>query len=136
MPDQFVESSVEIHAPVSNVWRVFTDPILTREMGGEYASDWKVGSSFGWMTPEGQMITNGSILKLEPEKLLQHNLFDEDGSVAAVITYEFHEAVGVTTIHAREDFSAAMDDDALLDARAGWEAALHAVKEIAERSYG
>jgi uncharacterized protein YndB with AHSA1/START domain len=134
MPNQFVESSVAIHAPVSKVWRVFTDPILTREMGGEYASDWKVGSSFGWKSSEGQMLTNGSILKLESEKLLQHNLFNTDGSVLSVITYEFSEANGVTTIHAREDFSEPIDDAAQVDALAGWDAALHAVREIAEKT--
>jgi uncharacterized protein YndB with AHSA1/START domain len=133
MKNQFVESSVAIHAPVSKVWRVFTDPILTRGMGGEYASDWEVGSSLGWKTSEGQMLTNGSILKIEPEKLLQHNLFHADGSVLSVITYEFGETNGVTTIHAREEFSHPLDDAALVDAQAGWDAAFHAVKEIAEK---
>jgi len=43
----FIEDSIEISAPVSKVRRVFTDPVLTRQMGGEYVSDWKVGSPFG-----------------------------------------------------------------------------------------
>jgi uncharacterized protein YndB with AHSA1/START domain len=133
MPNQFVESSIEINAPVSKVWRVFTDPILTREMGGEYVSDWKVGSSFGWKGPEGEMLTNGSIVEIAPEKLLQHNLFGADGSTLSVITYEFSEKDGHTTIRAREDFSHSIDEAAYFDAIAGWEAALHAVKEIAEK---
>jgi uncharacterized protein YndB with AHSA1/START domain len=133
MSNQFVESSIEINAPVSKVWRVFTDPILTREMGGEYVSDWKVGSSFGWQGPDGQMLTNGSIVNIEPEKLLQHNLFGPDGSALSVITYEFSGQNGHTTIRAREDFSHPVDDEAYFDAIAGWEAALHAVKEIAEK---
>jgi hypothetical protein len=47
MPKLFVEKSIEINAPASKVWRIFTDPVLTRQMGGEYVSDWKAGSSFG-----------------------------------------------------------------------------------------
>jgi uncharacterized protein YndB with AHSA1/START domain len=48
MPNDFVETSIEINAPVSKVWRVLTDLNLTRQMGGEYVSEWRVGSSFGW----------------------------------------------------------------------------------------
>src|SRR5687768_13920664 len=92
MPKHFVEKSIEINAPVSKVWRVFTDPVLTRQMGGEYVSDWKVGSSLRWKGPDGRMLTNGTILNIEPEKLLQHNLFSSDassaGEITSVITYE------------------------------------------------
>jgi len=51
----FIEDSIEISAPVSKVWRVFTDPVLTGQMGGEYVSDWKVGSPFGWKGLDGKM---------------------------------------------------------------------------------
>ena len=74
MSKLFVEKSIEINAPASKVWQVFTDPAITRQIGGEYVSDWKVGSSFGWKGLDGKMVTNGTILKIEPEKLLQHNL--------------------------------------------------------------
>ena len=96
MSKLFVESSVEINAPASKAWQVFTDPALTRQMGGEYVSDWKVGSSFGWKGPDGRMVTNGTILKIEPEKLLQHNLLNSVGSINSVITYNFSERNGVT----------------------------------------
>lgn len=136
MPNQFVEKSIEINAPVSKVWRVFTDPQLTRQIGGEYVSEWQVGASLRWKGPDGQMQTNGTILKIEPEKLLQHNLFGSDEpseNVISVITYEFHEQNNVTTIHAREDFSNPVSDAAYTDALEGWDAALQAVKAIAEK---
>lgn len=137
MPNDFVEKSIEINAPVSKVWRVFTDPVLTRHMGGEYISDWKVGSSFSWKGLDGQILTNGSILKIEPEKLLQHNLFSSDASstesIISVITYEFHEQNRLTTILAREDFSHPISDEEYAPTMAGWDAALHSVKEIAEK---
>jgi len=137
MTNDFVEKSIEINVPVSKVWRVFTDPILTRHMGGEYVSEWKVGSSFSWKGLDGQILTNGSILKIEPEKFLQHNLFSSDaastGSVISVITYEFHEMNGRTTIRAREDFLHPINDEEYAAAMNGWDAALYSVKEIAER---
>jgi uncharacterized protein YndB with AHSA1/START domain len=128
-----IEKSIEISAPVSKVWRVFTDPALTRQMGGEYVSDWKVGSPFGWKELDGKMITNGTIMNIEPEKLLQHNLFNSVGSTNSVITYEFHEKNRVTTLHAREDFTKAINDEEYADAVEGWDAALLAVKETAEK---
>ena len=138
MSNKFVEKSIEINAPVSNVWRVFTDPALTRQMGGEYLSDWKVGSSFSWKGTDGQILTHGTILKVEPEKLLQHNLINPDAptveSLVSVITYEFHEQGGLTTILGREDFSHPINDEEYSAAMDGWEAALQSVKEIAEKN--
>jgi uncharacterized protein YndB with AHSA1/START domain len=128
-----IEKSIEINAPVSKVWRVFTDPVLTREIGGEYVSDWKIGSSFGWKDLDGNMVTNGTIMKIETEKLLQHNLFNAVGSTNSVITYEFDEKKRVTTLYAREDFVKAISDKKYEDAAEGWDAALLAVKETAER---
>ena len=138
MSSDFVEKTIEINAPVSTVWRVFTDPFLTRQMGGEYVSDWKVGSSFSWKDLNGQVLTYGSILKLEPQKLLQHNLFDSEApstaAIQSVITYEFHEEDGRTTIRAREDFSRSRIDKEIADAMEGWDAALDSVKQIAEKA--
>jgi uncharacterized protein YndB with AHSA1/START domain len=128
----FVEKSVEINAPVSKVWRVFVDPALTRQMGGEYVSDWNAGSSFGWKGLDGKMVTDGTIMKITPEKLLQHTLLDSIGSTNSVITYEFDENDGRTTLHAREDFTNPIPDSEHADAADGWDAALRAVKDIAE----
>jgi len=133
MAKLFIEKSININAPVSKVWRVFTDPSLTRQMGGEYVSDWKVGSPIGWKGLAGNMVTNGTILKLEQEKLLQHELFNSVGSISSVITYEFSEKAGVTTLHASENFTQPIPDKEYADVVAGWDAALVAVKETAEK---
>jgi uncharacterized protein YndB with AHSA1/START domain len=130
----FIEKSIEINAPVSTVWRVFNDPLLTRQMGGEYVSDWNVGSSFGWKGLDGKRMTNGTIMKIELGRLLQHTLLDSIGSTNSVITYEFDEKNGKTTLHAREDFTNPISDPEYEDAVDGWNAALRAVKETAERT--
>jgi uncharacterized protein YndB with AHSA1/START domain len=132
MSQFLIEKSIEIGAPVSEVWRVFTNPALTRQMGGEYVSDWKVGSSFGWKASDGKMLTNGTIMKIMPEKLLQHTLLNSIESTNSVITYEFSEQNGITTILAREDFTNPIPDEEYAEAADGWDMALRALKDTAE----
>jgi hypothetical protein len=101
-------------------------------MGGEYASDWEVGSSFGWKGTEGTMLTQGKIMKIEAEKLLQHTLLNSVGTTNSVITYELEEQDGVTTLRAREDFTNPIHEEEHQDASEGWDAALLALKDVAE----
>ena len=133
MSKLFVERSIEINAPASKVWRVFTDPAITRQMGGEYVYDWKIGSTFGWKAPNGSMLTNGTILQIEPEKILKHDLLDPDATIISVITYELREENGRTTLHASENFTNPINDKEYADAVDGWDAALMALKEVAEK---
>jgi hypothetical protein len=79
------------------------------------------------------MVTNGTIMKIEPEKLLQHTLLNSVG-VNSVITYEFGEKNGITTLRSREDFTNPVTDKEYTDASEGWDAALRAVKETAEKT--
>ena len=130
----FIQNSIEIKAPASTVWRVFTDPTVTKQMGGEYVSDWKVGSSFSWKGLDGNVMTNGSIITIVPGRLLQHSLANSVGSTNSVITYEVSEQNSMTTLHAREDFAKPISDEEYADAVEGWGAALKAVKETAERT--
>ena len=136
MPNLFIEKQIEIAAPAAVVWRVFTDPTLTRKMGGEYVTDWAVGSSIGWKDENGKMRSNGKILKLDQGKLLKHNLFkDIDGvsTLTSVITYELRARQdGKTTLSARESFAEAQKDKDFSDADAGWDASLAKLKAVAE----
>src|SRR5688572_13701194 len=90
MENRIIEKTIEINAAPAKVWRVFTDPAVTKQMGGEYVTDWKAGSTFGWKGRDGKMHTSGIILDLEPEKLLKHNLSDmnDPGTLLSTITYE------------------------------------------------
>ena len=133
MPNFFIEKSIAVEAPASQVWRVFTDPILSRQMGGEYISKWEVGSSFRWRGLDGRMLTQGSIMKIEPEKILQHTLLNSIGATNSVITYELEKKDDITVLHAREDFTNPIPVDEYADASEGWDAALQALKDTAER---
>jgi len=136
MPNLFIEKQIEIAAPAAIVWRVFTDPTLTRKMGGEYVSEWEVGSPIAWKDEGGKTRTNGKILKIEPARMLKHNLLrDVDGvpTMTSVITYEFRgRQDGKTTLLARESFAEPQKDKEFSDANAGWDAALAKLKAVAE----
>lgn len=129
-----IERSIHINASPANVWRVFTDAAITRQMGGEYVTDWKTGSSFGWKGADGKMYTQGSVIQVESAKLLRHNLFDPaDGhSIISVITYQLQDNKGSTTLIAQEELAHDLSENEYEDAVAGWNAALQAVKGLAE----
>jgi uncharacterized protein YndB with AHSA1/START domain len=135
MNNPIIEKTIEINASVQKVWRVFTDPAITRQMGGEYVSEWKVGSSIGWKGQDGNFYTNGTILAIQPEKLIQHELLDlkDNTRLLSVITYEFNERGERTVLTAREELSYKMSADQLDDTSAGWDFALRMVRETAEK---
>lgn len=133
MAKTFLETSIQIHAPVTKVWRVFADPMLTRQMGGEYVTDWKVGDPFSFKKTNGEEVTAGVLLKYEPEKLLQHTVRSAIRTTDATLTYEFSEQDGITTLKGREEFEESITDEEHADSLEGWKAALNMVKEIAEK---
>jgi uncharacterized protein YndB with AHSA1/START domain len=131
----FILTKIDINASVEKVWRVFTDPAITNQMGGEYVTDWKVGSAFCWKGFNGQIMTNGILLELEPMKLLKHNLFHlQNNELLSTVTYEFEERNSITTISAKEELFYLMNFDKYNDAQQGWEIALQTVKGVAETS--
>lgn len=132
MGERIIQKAIEINAAVDKVWRVFTDPAITRQMGGEYVTDWKVGSSFGWIGKDGNVYTHGAILQLEKESLLKHNLFDAAQKVLSVITYGFIDKNGQTTLLAQEELNAVTEEQ-FEEAMEGWDAALTLVKKTAEK---
>ncbi|KAA0993816.1 SRPBCC family protein [Dyadobacter aurulentus] len=134
MIHRIVEKSIMIHVKPEIVWQVFTNARLTRQMGGEYVTDWKTGSAFGWKGLDGRMYTNGKILDLVPGKMIRHDLLNDCNSKeqTAVITYHFHEKQGSTLLQAREEIMYAVTEKQYREVSQGWNAALEAVKQIAE----
>jgi uncharacterized protein YndB with AHSA1/START domain len=134
MKNKVIKKRIAVNASPNQVWRVFTDPAITRQMGGEYVSDWKTGSSFGWKGKDGKMFTKGTILQIEADRLLKHNLVDlQTGDLLSVITYELKGEANNTVIIASEELHYEMTDDQCKAASEGWDLALKAVKEIAEK---
>ncbi len=109
-----------IDATPENVWRVFRDPKVTKKMGGHYVSDWKVGMAFGWKGNDGKTYTQGKILALEENKLLEHNLYlsAKSNTVTSVITYRINSKDGKTFLHGKEVPSEPLDDEEEVDSTA------------------
>ncbi|MBS0028292.1 SRPBCC family protein [Chitinophaga sp. 22321] len=133
MKNQIIEKTVEINAAVKAVWSVFTNPEVTKQMGGYYGTDWKTGSSFGFRKSDGTALTNGVLLDFKPMQLIKHSLFENDtDTVIAVLTYSFQENDGQTLLTGQEELITRLDQAEYQDAVEGWDQALNAVKLIAE----
>lgn len=135
MDKSFIEKTIVINAPVADVWSVFTNPTVTRQIGGEYVSDWKIGNDLGWKGIDGKMITRGSILQFEPGQILQHDLYSPatEDLVLSIITYRLEDNDQFTILHAREDLFYTMDKEYQDAANEGWDMALKLVKQVAEK---
>src|SRR5438067_13936138 len=77
MDPLIVKDVLEIAAPVKSVWRMLTDPALTKQymFGCAAVSDWKVGSPLAWSaTVEGKEVVyvKGTVLAIEPERLVSY----------------------------------------------------------------
>ena len=133
--NEIIEKEIEINAKPKNVWRVFIDPETTKKMGGGYVSNWQIGSFFGWKSNNGEIITNGEIIEIEPEKLLKHKLFNVNNKskVDSVITYKFIERNENTILRAIEELTYSVSKTQLEEMNEGWDAALDFVKSIAEK---
>jgi uncharacterized protein YndB with AHSA1/START domain len=149
MSKLFVDQSIEINAPVSNIWKVLTERESTAKWAPEFSggspfqieSEWNPGSPVLWKDSEGKTIVEGNVTALQPQKLLRFTVFDvrsekppvseEDG-----ITYQLSEENGKTILHVLQgDFSAIPDGEKYRDLSADvWARVLPTVKELAERT--
>ncbi|MBI1769491.1 MAG: SRPBCC domain-containing protein [Bacteroidetes bacterium] len=77
MTDIVCTTSVEIKAPISKVWKALTEPEQIKKylFGTDTISDWKVGSPiiFSGVWEGKPYEDKGTILAMEPEKLLKYN---------------------------------------------------------------
>jgi uncharacterized protein YndB with AHSA1/START domain len=134
MDKQVVATEITMDVPASQVWRMFVDPSFTKQMGGEYSSDWEPGSMLRWKA-NGQVITNGRILQIRKEQLLQHSLFypDELDTAMAIITYTLREENGKTIVSITEEFIDPVTENEFKDSVEGWDSALQMIKQLLEK---
>ena len=111
MEKLFVNKTIEINAPASKVWyaltrREYTDQWAIEFTGGaefHIESDWKLGSPVLWTGQDGNVIVQGNVTALEPQKFLRFTVFDVRGEKPPVtdedgITYELTEQDGKTLL--------------------------------------
>jgi uncharacterized protein YndB with AHSA1/START domain len=74
---------VYIATTAEKLWEALTKPEFTRQYwaGCWQRSDWKIGSSWELMTPDGRLGDDGEVLELDPPRRLvvswRNQLFDE-----------------------------------------------------------
>lgn len=134
------KASVTIHAPLAKVWQALTDPEMIRQYfyDTEVITDWKVGSPIVWKGEwEGkEYLEKGTILKSEPQRLLQYTYFSSLSGLEDVpenyanITYELDEDDGVTTLTVRQENIA--DENAREQSEKNWAMLLGNLKQLLE----
>ena len=149
MTKLFVDKTIEINAPASNVWDVLTKSELNCQWAVEFSSGgpefhlestWELGSPVYWKGQDGTVIVEGDVTAVKQDKLLRFTVFDvrmeerpevteEDG-----ITFHLAEVEGKTTLHILQgDFSAMTNGQFYRDASAEiWDKVLPKIKRIAE----
>jgi len=139
----FLKKEITINAPVSKVWEALTKPELTRKYMFECdaISEWKKGSPLIWQGhQDGRVYVKGSIVNIEPQKLLQFTTFDPNSKLPDIasnyvtVTYKLSSENGKTKLTVTDGDFAKVDDGEkrFQESIGGWEATLPKLKETVE----
>jgi uncharacterized protein YndB with AHSA1/START domain len=101
-------SKISINAPAARVWEALTKPELVKQWqyGSDVITDWQKGSSIVYRNEwEGKVFEQkGTILEIEPEKLVTYSLFfprpglEDRPENYFSMSYALEEANGTTTL--------------------------------------
>lgn len=143
----FIESTVNINAPASQVWQALIDPAFTRQymFGCNVVSSWEIGSPVSWKGhKDGVIYVDGKLIQYEPNKTLEHTVFDPNASYAKNpanhlhVKYTISSKQGMSQLHVRQgDFTAVAEGEKRYQdttAGGGWQTVLDKIKEIVEGS--
>ena len=141
----FIESIIDINAPVGKIWQALTDPAFTRQymFGCNVVSHWEIGGPVSWVGSEGGvMYVDGKLIQYEPEKLLEFTVIDPNASYANTpnnhlhVKYTILSKPGSNQLQVRQgDFTSVAEGEKRYTetiADGGWEALLNTIKEIVE----
>ncbi|AMN42571.1 SRPBCC family protein [Rhodoplanes sp. Z2-YC6860] len=127
-----------IRTTAEKLWRALIEPEFTRQYWGEtwQDSDWKPGSSWKLMIPDGRVADAGKIIEVEPHKRLvltwQNEFLSElraDG--VSRLTYELEQQgdmVKLTLTHESDT----PDSKLIEKVSQGWPAILASLKSLLE----
>lgn len=142
----FIKNSISIKASPVKVWNALVNPDETKKymFGCEALSDWKVGSPLIWKgSYEGKemIFVKGSILAIQPEKLLAYTVIDPNSAIPDVpenyltVTYTLAQENGETMLYVSQgDYTKVADGerrykDSYNDGE-GWNPILKAIKKM------
>lgn len=142
-----VKNSIGINATPQSVWDALINPEQTQKymFGCKTVSDWKPGSSLLWNgNYEGKemVFVKGTIVKIEPEKLLVYTTIDPNSEIADIpenyltVTYSLSLANGQTVLTVTQgDYAAVADGERRYreaTAGGGWDPILIEIKKLLE----
>ncbi len=127
-----------IRTTPKKLWQALLEPEFTKQywVGTWHDCDWKVGSSWKLMIPDGRVADSGQVLEIEPERKLVlswRNEFKPEmrEDIYSRLTYELEqegESVKLTVIHESEQ-----PKSKLIDAVSqGWPHLLSSLKSLLE----
>jgi uncharacterized protein YndB with AHSA1/START domain len=148
MESLIAEISIDVAATPGQVWRVLTEPALTRRymFGCEPVTDWAVGSPLLWRgEAEGKAVVfvKGRVLAIEPGRYLQYTTFgegmglaDEPGNYLTVTCQLEPLPGGRTRLRLSQGDFAQVERgrERFEDSRAGWPGVAAQIKALAEES--
>lgn len=141
MKSFIVKKKVDIKSEPTEVWDALTNPEKTKKyfFNCEVISDWKEGSPItfkGTIFLVKKIEMNGKILKIQPGKLLQYSLTNEDGkdsSSSSTVTDELTYKNGITTLSITDDVGQGEGAEERYEkSQKGWDKVLKGLKELVE----
>ncbi len=144
----FIQNSINIKAPVAQVWNALTNPEETKKymFGCETVSDWQPGSSLLWKgSYEGKemIFVKGNIVSIKPGISLVYTVFDPNSTMEDIpenyltVTYELSEENSETILVVTQgDYSSVADGERRYaesyNGGQGWNPILLEIKKILE----
>ena len=130
----------DIDAPVSSIWDALINPVKIKKylFGTDTHCDWKVGSSLRFTGEwEGKRYEDkGTILAIEPEKLLRYNYWSGFSGTPdvlenyQVVTFELIPAANKTRLHLTQQNI--RSEEAKAHSEENWKMVLNSLKELVE----
>lgn len=144
MPELFLNDSIEIHASISRVWQILVQPRFIKQWSDfpadlDSEADLGIGREILWKNKEGKLYIKGTVITLEPERLLRVALYDPawnrpvtTGDFSYTYTVSNKGGRTLLSFHFR-DFAKIPDGDKKYqEAMALKSKALQKIKELAE----
>lgn len=135
-------NSLKLNSTPDCVWKIVSDPVLIREWASAFGhgthadSDWKVGSVVEWKDMGGNIGAKGIISKMEPERELRVDFFDDVKMTDPALLGEYSE---IYTIESDGDTTTLTVTTGPLDEKyingfvPMWEKAFTYIKKLAEK---
>ena len=138
MKEFIVRKEIHLNAKPEQVWDALTNPEKTKHyfFNAKVYSDWKTGSS---ITFKGKFFfiikfaMQGTILAIEPLKLLKYNLKNSKSHSTSTVTDKLSYKNGITTLSITDDVGQGEGAEKRYErSMKGWDKILSGLKKLVE----